>query len=107
MFKPEIKNDFYIIRVEGQDASIDINNVSELKKLLKEGIEQGYKKIIVDFKNISYIDSSGLGCLMDSMKELKNKGGELGILSISSDVLEVFTATKIGQFFKYYKSIGA
>lgn len=106
MFKPEVKNEFYIIRVEEKDASIDINNVAELKKFLKEGISQGYKKIIVDFKNVTYIDSSGLGCLMDAMKEVKEKGGELGILSISPDVLEVFTATKIGQFFKYYKSIG-
>ena len=76
MFKPEVKNDFYIIRVEEKDASIDINNVAELKKLLKEGISQGYKKIIVDFKNVTYIDSSGLGCLMDVMKEVKEKGGE-------------------------------
>lgn len=105
MFKPEIISDYYIVRVEKREASIDINNVTELKKLLKSGMEQGYKKLIIDFQNVTYIDSSGLGCLLDIMKELKEKDGELGILSISKDVLEVFTATKIGQYFKYYKSI--
>ncbi len=106
MFKSEVKGNLFIVRVDKKDATIDINNVAELKEVLKDGIGKGYKKIIVDFKNITYIDSSGLGCLMDAMKELKNTdNGELGILSISPDVLEVFTATKIGQFFKYYKSI--
>ncbi|MBN1898014.1 MAG: STAS domain-containing protein [Spirochaetes bacterium] len=105
MFKAEINDHLFIVRIEEENTSIDINNVGELKKLLKNGIEQGFKKIIVDFQKIDYIDSSGLGCLMDVMKDLKGKGGELGILSISSDVLEVFTATKIGQYFKFYKKV--
>jgi anti-sigma B factor antagonist len=105
MFRTEIINDYYVVRVDVKEASIDINNVESLKKILKEGIEKGYKKLIVDFQNVVYIDSSGLGCLMDIMKLAKEKGGEVGILSISKDVLEVFIATKIGQFFKFYKTI--
>lgn len=106
MYKTEKKGDFFLIKVEKQgEAEIDINNVEELKKVLTEAINSGEKKVLVDFSNVTYIDSSGLGCLMDAMKQLKAKDGELGILSISKDVLEVFTATKIAQFFKFYKSI--
>jgi anti-sigma B factor antagonist len=105
MFKAETKNDFYIVRVDQKDAAIDINNVNDLKKILKEGISQGFKKLIIDFTNVVYIDSSGLGCLMDILKEIKEQNGEVGLLSISKEVLEVFTATKIAQFFKYYKSV--
>ncbi len=106
MFKPEKHDDFLIIKlVESKSNSIDISNIEELKEVLNKAIEEGNKKILVDFSNITYIDSSGLGGLMDAMKQLKEKGGELGILSISKDVLEVFTATKVAQFFKFYKNI--
>ncbi len=108
MFSVEEREDMYIVRINKQEADIDINSVEELKKTLEEGIEKGYKKIIVDFKNVSYIDSSGLGCLMDIMKKEKEKNnGEVGILSIKPEILEVFTATKIAQFFRFYKSLPA
>ncbi len=99
------KEDYTIVRNEKANAEIELTNVVELNKILNELIESGEKKILIDFKNIVYIDSSGLGALMAAMKKLKERDGELGILSISNEVLEVFTATKIAQFFKFYKSM--
>jgi len=104
MYTTEKIEDKIVIRINKAKAEIEINNVQELKSLLKELIGKGEKKVLIDFKNVVYIDSSGLGVLLDAMKDLKEKGGELGILSISKDVLEVFTATKIAQFFKFYKT---
>ncbi len=106
MFDIIEKDGFTIIKLAKKGInSLDINNIDAMKKSLDELINAGKNKILVNFSNINYIDSSGLGGLMDAMKKLKNKGGELGILSISKDVLEVFAATKVAQFFKFYKSI--
>ncbi len=106
MFEVMEKDGFTIIRIVKKGVnSLDINNIDTLKEKLDEIISSGKTKVLVDFSNITYVDSSGLGGLMDAMKKLKEKGGELGILSISKDVLEVFAATKVAQFFKFYKSI--
>lgn len=105
MYEVEKRDNFSIIRINKNRAEIEFNNIVKLKNILEELLAEGEKKILIDFKNVIYIDSSGLGILMDVMKRLKDENGELGILSISRDLLEVFTATKIGQFFKYYKSI--
>jgi len=106
MYKVIRKNPNYIIvRHEKANGEIEINNTGELRKTLNKLIDEGESKILVDFKNISYIDSSGLGVLIDAVKRLNEVNGELGILSISKDVLEVFTSTKIAQYFKFYKSV--
>lgn len=105
MYSVEKKDDFVIVRIFKNRAEIEFNNIMNLKNILEDLLSKGEKKILIDFKNVIYIDSSGLGILMETMKKLKEGGGELGILSISRDLLEVFTATKIGQFFKYYKTI--
>ncbi len=99
------KNNYTIIKNIKNHAEIQLTNIGELKKILNELINSGKKNILIDFENVFYIDSAGLGTLLDAMKKLKEKNQELGILSISKDLLEVFTATKIAQYFKFYKSI--
>ncbi|MBU1075958.1 MAG: STAS domain-containing protein [Spirochaetes bacterium] len=105
MYTVERKDNYVIIRNTQNRAEIEFNNISELSEVLKNLMEEGEKKILIDFKNVVYIDSAGLGVLLDTMKKLKANETELGILSISKDVLEVFTATKIAQYFKFYKNI--
>ncbi len=104
MYSVNKKDDRVIVRHDKANAEIEINNTIELRKVLDKLLDEGEKKILIDFGNIVYIDSSGLGVLLDSMKRLNEVNGELGILSISKDVLEVFTSTKIAQYFKFYKS---
>lgn len=105
MISVEKVNQFSVIRFTEANSEIEFNNVAELKKILDDLITRGTAKILIDFKNVIYIDSSGLGILIDAVKRLTKMNGELGILSISKEVLEVFTATKIGQYFRFYKSL--
>lgn len=105
MISVEKINQFSVIRFTEANSEIEFNNVAELKKILDDLINKGTAKILIDFKNVIYIDSSGLGILIDAVKRLTKMNGELGILSISKEVLEVFTATKIGQYFRFYKSL--
>ena len=104
MFKKEKKGNYMIISNDEPKAEIELTNIKEINVILNDLIENTSENILVDFSNISYIDSSGLGAMMNAMKKLKKQDRELGFLSISKDVLEVFTATKIAQFFKFYKS---
>ncbi len=98
------KQDFTFIRNDKAKAEIELTNIDELSKILNELIDKGEQKILINFQNVVYIDSSALGVLMDAIKKLKKQDGELGILSISRNILEVFIATQIAQYFKYYKS---
>ncbi len=49
------------------------------KEKLLDIYEEGYYEIIIDFSNISSIDSSGLGKILLFHKKLKGRDGELKI----------------------------
>ncbi|MDD5065504.1 MAG: STAS domain-containing protein [bacterium] len=105
MIVVEKLKDYSIVRFTEPNSEIEFNNVGDLKTVLNDLIGKNEKKILIDFKNVVYIDSSGLGVLIDAVKRLNKASGEMGILSISKDVLDVFTATKIGQYFRFYKDL--
>ena len=70
------------------DGRIDITNSQDLKKKLLDIFDEGFEEIVIDFGNISSIDSSGLGKLLLFHKKLKERGGELRIVNVSSDYVK-------------------
>ncbi len=70
------------------DGRIDITNSQDLKKKLLDIFDEGFDEIVIDFGNISSIDSSGLGKLLLFHKKLKERGGELRIVNVSSDYVK-------------------
>ena len=105
MYTVEKKQDFAIIKNDRTRAEIELTNIDEMNNILHDLIGKKESKILINFKNVVYIDSSGLGVLMDAIKKLKEQDRELGILSVPREILEVFMATQIAQFFKYYKVV--
>lgn len=53
-------------------------------------IDQGVRRIIVDFSDVPYISSAGLRVLLLTAKQLRAKGGELRICGLNDAVQEVF-----------------
>lgn len=57
----------------------------EVKSELKPILSQEGNKMIFDFKNIEFIDSSGIGCI----KTAKSNHSEIKLCNISSEVMDV------------------
>lgn len=55
------------------------------------------KKIIFDFSQTIFIDSSGIGALISNLKTTKAKGIELVLKSVGSQVMAVFSLTSLDQ----------
>ena len=79
-------------------GNIDFSNSQDLKERLMELFEQDYKKIIMDFKEVESIDSSGLGKLLLFHKKLKEKNGKLIIRNVESDYIKnMFEMIHLGK----------
>ncbi len=63
----------------------------EVRKLLAKGA----KKIVLNLVGVSYIDSSGLGELVSSYTAVKNAGGELKLMNLTSKVRDLLVITKL------------
>ncbi len=67
---------------------IDVVNSQTLKQELLNLYNEGINEIVIDFSNITCIDSSGLGKLLLFQKKLKERGGELRIINVTNDYIQ-------------------
>jgi len=67
----------------------------EVRKLLAAG----QKKIVLNLAEVNYIDSSGLGELVSAYTAVKNAGGELKLLNLTSKVRDLLVITKLVTVF--------
>ncbi|PLX19980.1 MAG: hypothetical protein C0601_00460 [Candidatus Muiribacterium halophilum] len=81
------------------DGDITINNSDELLNKLSEFSGEDFD-IILDFTNLKYIDSAGMGALVRKLKEILSVGGELKIINTPPKILRLFKLTKLDTFFE-------
>jgi anti-sigma B factor antagonist len=80
-------------------GEVDVFSSTELKDALEHAIHQGSTKIILCMSGVEYIDSTGLGVLINAMKAAKEKEGVLIIVSPSPRVVRLFDLTGVTSLF--------
>jgi anti-sigma B factor antagonist len=85
-----------VVHVDGQ---LIIGNRQELKELIQAAVERGERRILVDFSETGYIDSSGLGALVSVAKRVREAGGELRLSGLNEDLRALFELTKLDTLF--------
>src|SRR5690348_10851497 len=64
----------------------------------------GTPKVVVDLAKVDYIDSTGLGILVELLISARGKGGEIKLVSPSERVQQVLYHTKLNTAFRIYRS---
>ena len=70
-----------------------------LRDAVRDSIGKGSKQILLNLKDIDYIDSSGLGELVSAYTSVKNQGGEMKLLHLTSKVHDLLQITKLYTIF--------
>jgi anti-sigma B factor antagonist len=70
-----------------------------LRKVVRDLISQGKKRIVLNLAEVSYIDSSGVGELVSSYTAVRNEGGELKLLNLTKKVHDLLQVTKLYTIF--------
>ncbi len=71
----------------------------KLRVAVRDLIAAGKKKIVLNFAQVEYIDSSGVGELVSSYTAVRNAGGELKLLNLTKKVNDVLYITKLYTVF--------
>ncbi len=95
-------NDVKVLDFEGKlDTQTSPDAQSELTRL----VEDGARKILVDFDKLEYVSSAGLRVLLATAKQLKAENGELRICCLNELVKEVFDISGFITIFKVFASV--
>jgi anti-sigma B factor antagonist len=93
------KGEVVILDISGE---IDLYNAPEIKDIINKLIEQKRYNVVINLKDVTYIDSSGIGALISSLSNLKKYQGGLKIINVFASVRKVFELTKLTSFFDIY-----
>jgi anti-sigma B factor antagonist len=75
---------------------------AQLRQVLRDLIDSGKKKIVLNLGQVGYIDSSGLGELVSGFTTVKNQGGQLKLANLTDKVNDLLTVTKLYTVFEIH-----
>ena len=70
-----------------------------LRKTIRDLLENGETRIILNLGDVNYIDSSGIGELVSAFTTAKNQSGELKLLHLTKKVHDLLQITKLYTVF--------
>jgi anti-sigma B factor antagonist len=73
-----------------------------LRKTVRDLLEQGHSKMVLNLGDVDYIDSSGIGELVSAFTTVKNRGGDLKLLNLTKKVRDIIQLTKLYTVFDVY-----
>ena len=82
---------------------LDSTKAEEFRKTVDQLLRDGAEVILIDLKDISFIDSSGLGTLVVLLKKVRSMDRKLCICSINDQVRMLFELTNMDQVFDVYR----
>jgi anti-sigma B factor antagonist len=77
-----------------------------VRKTIKDLVTAGQKNILVNLKDVSYIDSAGLGELVGSYASVSNMAGNIKLLHPQSKVHDLLQVTKLYTVFVAFDDEG-
>ncbi len=82
----------------GPDASL-------LHDKLYDYIKQDMRKVVIDLKEVDWMNSTGLGILISGYTTLRNNHGHLKLANVTDKIQSLLTITKLVTVFESYDSV--
>jgi anti-sigma B factor antagonist len=73
-----------------------------LRKMIRGLLDDQRKKILLNFADVDYIDSAGIGELVSGYTAVKGRGGDLKLLHLTKKVRDLLQITKLYTVFDVY-----
>ncbi|HKZ52321.1 MAG TPA: STAS domain-containing protein [Candidatus Acidoferrales bacterium] len=73
-----------------------------LRERVKQLLEEGKKKILLNLANITFIDSSGVGALVSAYTSTRAQGGDLKLTNLTEKFQETLMVTRLLTVFEVY-----
>ncbi len=95
-----IKDNILIVTLVGE---LDHHSAeSTRKKIDKTILDNNLRRVVLDLKGLSFMDSSGIGLIMGRYKNIKEKQGELLVVSDNQYIDRILKMSGLLKIIKVY-----
>lgn len=80
----------WVVDVGGE---VDVHTAPELEGVLSALVEDGNYQLVVDLADVDFLDSTGLGVLVKTLKRVREHSGSLAVVTTTDRISKVFRIT--------------
>ena len=98
-----LKNDVVILKPHGRIAG---NASKSFKESIYGEMDRcgNPPKLVVDFAGVIRMDSKGLGVMMEVGITMKQRGGRIGVVNVSSHIKNLFVISHLISHFEHFEN---
>ena len=85
-----------VITVAGE---VHVSTAPEFSQLLADAIGRGRVHLVLDLSRVDFIDSTGLSVLLNALRRITRRGGQLVLVCSNPTVLRLFEITRLDTTF--------
>jgi anti-sigma B factor antagonist len=84
------------------DGEVDLHRAPEIRAALAVLLAQKTPRLVIDMTGVSYIDSSGLALLIETLQRVVDYGGAFALFGLRESVRAIFHVACLDQVFRIY-----
>ncbi|MEA5417963.1 STAS domain-containing protein [Spirulina sp. CCNP1310] len=90
------------VKVVEPSGILDGTKANEFRQEISEHVAKGVQMILIDFKDVTFMDSSGLGALVLALKTVRAAKTQMCLCSINEQIKMLFELTSMDRVFDIY-----
>jgi anti-sigma B factor antagonist len=75
---------------------------SRLRDAVRQALDRGRNKIVLNLAEVMYVDSSGLGELVHSLTSVRRSGGQLKLSNLQALTRDLIQVTRLYMVFEVF-----
>ncbi len=95
-------DDYTVLRLDGR---LDLNGSAQLKERIGEISGSPNVNLVLDLRDVSFINSSGLGALVSISRDMRMSNRRMALCNLATYVQEVFEITRLSHAFDIYSTV--
>ncbi len=93
-----------VVEVVQPSGILDGTKAGHFRQEISNLVESGVDIVLIDFQDVTFMDSSGLGALVLALKTVRAAGGKLFICSVNEQIKMLFELTSMDRVFEIFPS---
>lgn len=85
-------------------GTLDIESADDFRATFSGLLDSGVGRFFVDLGGVSYVDSTGLGSLMQLYRQVKDRGGTMHFYNLTPPVRDIFELTHLDKIIQIHPS---
>ncbi len=81
---------------------MDLDRTDDIWLFIQTIIEGGARKLVIDMLNLDFIDSYGIGTLINAAKLIRGMDGDIVLINVSNRIESIFKPINLNRFIKIF-----